>query len=205
MPAKKGVKTNWVNVAERPMGQTIKHFAQKMETPKTMVYIDWFNDKLPCTLENSIKAQLLGKILNRINRDKIREDAGAAYSVGTYGRSTLEGDKSFTSITAYAPLKPEFTDMALQILNEEIAKACETIDGASLEDFKKAVLKDHETQLKENSYWYNIISGYTDRGQDFHTGYEDIVNAQTPETIAAFARELMSAGNKSEVVMTPAE
>ena len=205
LPAKKGVKTNWVNVAERPMGQTIKHFAQKMETPKTMVYIDWFNDKLPCTLENSIKAQLLGKILNRINRDKIREDAGAAYSVGTYGRSTLEGDKSFTSITAYAPLKPEFTDMALQILNEEIAKACETIDGASLEDFKKAVLKDHETQLKENSYWYSIISTYAMRGSDFHTGYEDIVNAQTPESIAAFAREILSAGNKLEVVMTPAE
>ena len=205
LPAKKGVKSNWVNVAERPMGQTIKHFTQKMETPKTMVYIDWFNDQLPCTLENSIKAQLLGKILNRINRDKIREDAGAAYSIGTYGRSTIEGDKSYTSITAYAPLKPEFTDMALQILNEEIAKACETIDGASLEDFKKAVLKDHETQLKENSYWYSIISSYAMRGSDFHTGYEDLVNAQTPESIAAFARQILSAGNKLEVVMTPEE
>ena len=37
------------------------------------------------------------------------------------------------------------------------------------------------------------------------TGYEDIVKAQTPETISAFARELMSAGNKVEVVMTPEE
>ena len=205
LPAKKGVKSNWVNVATHPTGQTIKHFSQKMETPKTTVYVNWSNEQMPFTLENSIKAQLLGKVLNRINRDKIREDAGAAYSIGTYGYSTVEGDKPNTSITVYAPLKPEFTDMAVNIINEEMAKACQNIDAASLEDFKKAMIKDHETALKENSYWNNIISSYALRGFDFHTGFEDLVKAQTPESIAAFARQLMSAGNKLEVVMTPAE
>ena len=205
LPAQKGVKSNWVNVADYPLGQTIKHFAHKMETPKTTVCVQWYNDQIPNTLENSIKAQLLGRVLKRINRDKIREDAGAAYSVSTYGYSSIMGDKPFTAITAYAPLKPEFTDMAIQIMNEEMVKACETIDAASLEDFKKAMIKDHETQLKENSYWYSIISDYALRGTDFCTGYEDIVNAQTPETIAAFARQLLSAGNKLEVVMTPEE
>ena len=205
LPAKKGVKSNWVNVSEKPLGQTIKHFSQKMETPKTTVYIQWFNPEMPYSLENNIKAQLLGRVLKRINRDKIREDAGAAYSVSTYGYSTIEGDKPNTSIVAYAPLKPEFTDMAIQIMNEEVIKACETIDAASLEDFKKAMLKDHETQTKENSYWYSVIGAYANCGLDNHTAYDDIVNAQTPETIAAFARQLMSAGNKVEVVMTPAE
>ena len=205
LPAKKGVKSNWVNVDDTPMGQTIKHFSHKMETPKTTMFINWFNTNMPHNLENSIKAQLLGKVLNRINRDKIREDAGAAYSISTYGQSGKSGDNTMVSISAYAPLKPEFTDMAIQIVNEEMVKACETIDAASLEDFKKAMLKDHETQLKENSYWYNIISTYATRGLDLCTGYEDLVNAQTPESIAAFARQIMAAGNKIEVVMTPAE
>ena len=205
LPAKKGVKSNWVNVDDTPMGQTIKHFSHKMETPKTTMFINWFNTNMPHNLENSIKAQLLGKVLNRINRDKIREDADAAYSISTYGQSGKSGDNTMVSISAYAPLKPEFTDMAIQIVNEEMVKACETIDAASLEDFKKAMLKDHETQLKENSYWYNIISTYATRGLDLCTGYEDLVNAQTPESIAAFARQIMAAGNKIEVVMTPAE
>ena len=205
LPAKNGVKSNWVNVADHPVGQTIKHFDQKMETPKTMLYVEYMNDQIPFTLENSIKAQLLGKVLNRINRDKIREDAGAAYSIGTYGYANIQGDKPSASLAVYAPLKPEFTDMALQIINEEVAKACKSIDAASLEDFKKAMIKDHETQLKENSYWNNTIGNYACRGIDFNTGYEDIVNAQTPESIAAFARQLLSAGNKLEVVMTPQE
>ena len=203
LPAKKGVKSNWVNVAEHPVGQTIKHFTQKMETPKTTANINWYSTEIPYTLENGIKASLLGRILSRIYYDKIREDAGAAYSVGCFGRNSLEGDRPYTVITAYAPLKPEFTDMAVEVFNEEMMKACESIDPVKLEDFKTVMLKNHETQLKENSYWYNIIAGYADRGLDFHTGYEDIVKAQTPETIAAFARELMKAGNKVELVMSP--
>ena len=205
LPAQKGKKSNWVNISDYPKGQTIKHFTHKMETPKTNINISWFNTDMPYTLENSIRANLLGRILSKIFYDKIREDVGAAYSVGAYGFSSLEGDESYTAITAYAPLKPEFTELAVRIMNEEMLKACETIDAAKLDDFKTVMLKDHETQLKENSYWYSIIGTYANRGLDNVTGYEDIVKAQTPETISAFARELMSAGNKVEVVMTPEE
>ena len=205
LPAQKGKKSNWVNISDYPKGQTIKHFTHKMETPKTNINISWFNTDMPYTLENSIRANLLGRILSKIFYDKIREDVGAAYSVGAYGFSSLEGDESYTAITAYAPLKPEFTELAVRIMNEEMLKACETIDAAKLDDFKTVMLKDHETQLKENSYWYGVIGAYANRGLDNHTGYEDIVNAQTPESIAVFARKLMSAGNKVEVVMTPAE
>ena len=205
LPAKKGQKSNWVNVSDYPKGQTIKHFAHKMETPKANINISWFNTDMPYSLENSIRANLLGMILRKLFYDKIREDAGAAYSVGAYGYSIMEGDESYTAITAYAPLKPEFTELAIRVMNEEMLKACETIDAAKLEDFKTVMLKTHETQLKENSYWYSVIGAYANRGQDNVTGYEDIVKAQTPETIAAFARELMSAGNKVEVVMTPEE
>ena len=65
--------------------------------------------------------------------------------------------------------------------------------------------KDHATYLKENWYWLGAIQEYLIHGFDNITGYEDIVKAQTPETIAAFARQLYNAGNKIEVVMTPAE
>ena len=205
LPAKKGQKSNWVNVSDYPKGQAIKHFAHKMETPKANINISWFNTDMPYSLENSIRANLLGMILRKLFYDKIREDAGAAYSVGAYGYSIMEGDESYTAITAYAPLKPEFTELAIRVMNEEMLKACETIDPVKLNDFKEVMLKSHETQLKENSYWYSIIGAYANRGQDNVTGYEDIVKAQTPETIAAFARELMSAGNKVEVVMTPEE
>ncbi len=205
LPAKKGIKTNWVNFDIYPEGEVINHFTRKMEEPKVKSAIYWYSKTMPYTMENNVKADLLGKLLDKIYLQKIREDAGAAYSTSAAGWSSIDGDKPFTIITASCPVKPEFTDLALKIMNEEIVNACTTIDGAALEDFKEMLIKDYQTNVKENWYWMSIIQMYDERGFDEHTGYEQIVRAQTPESIAAFARELLSAGNKVEVVMTPEE
>ena len=205
LPAKKGVKTNWVNHDDYPEGEVINHFSRKMEEPKANSAIYWYNKTMPFTVENEVKADLLGKLLDKIYLQKIREDAGAAYSTSAYGWNSLNGDNPFTAISARCPVKPEFTDLALKIMNEEIVNACTTIDGAALEDFKEMLLKDYQTSIKENWYWMNILQWYVERGMDKHTSYEQIIKAQTPESITAFARELLSAGNKVEVVMTPEE
>ena len=205
LPAKKGVKTNWVNHDDYPEGEVINHFSRKMEEPKANSAIYWYNKTMPFTVENEVKADLLGKLLDKIYLQKIREDAGAAYSTSAYGWNSLNGDNPFTAISARCPVKPEVTDLALKIMNEEIVNACTTIDGAALEDFKEMLLKDYQTSIKENWYWMNILQWYVERGMDKHTSYEQIIKAQTPESITAFARELLSAGNKVEVVMTPEE
>ena len=102
-------------------------------------------------------------------------------------------------------MKPEMADVAIKIMNEEIIEACKNIDATTLKEIKELMIKDHGTELKENSYWMGILMGYVGRGLDDHTGYEQIVNAQTPETIAAFAKQILAAGNKVEVVMLPEE
>ena len=203
LPGKKGSPSNWVNNTIRPEGETITHFSRKMETPKANAQIIWYDTKTPYSVENNIKADMLGQVLSKIYLQKIREDAGAAYSASAGGGARLYGDRCITSISASCPVKPEFVDVALKIINEEMAKACSTIDATTLQEIKELMIKEHNTELKENSYWMSVISAYIDPGIDYHTGYEQMVNAQTPETIAAFARQIMAAGNRVEVVMTP--
>ena len=67
------------------------------------------------------------------------------------------------------------------------------------------MLKNHGDQLKENGYWMDRIGTWRQWGLDFHTDYEKVVNAQTPETISAFVAELLKANNRAEVIMLPAE
>jgi zinc protease len=205
LPGKKGKLSSWVNFDTHPQGQTINHFTRKMETPKANAQIYWYDDKTPYSLENDIKASMLGQVLGKIYLQKIREDAGAAYSAGAYGYSTINGDRPFTVVVASCPMKPEMSEIALQIMNEEIITACQNIDATTLKEIKELMIKDHSTELKENSYWLGTLMSYVGRGLDDHTNYEQIVNAQTPETIAAFARQLLAAGNKVEVVMLPEE
>ena len=205
LPGKKGSPSNWVNVTTRPEGETINHFSRKMETPKASAEIIWYDTKTPYSVENDIKAEMLGQVLSKIYLQKIREDAGAAYSASAGGGARLYGDRCITTISASCPVKPEFVDVALKIINEEMVTACSTIDATTLQEIKELMIKEHNTELKENSYWMSIISAYIDPGIDYHTGYDQMINAQTPESIAAFARQILAAGNKVEVLMLPEE
>ncbi len=203
LPAKKGVKTNWVNDVDMPKGQVVNHFTKKMESPKEFELLVWHNNELPYSLENEIKAEILGEVLSRVYLQKIREDAGAAYSTEALGQVGISGGKPQTLVLAICPVNPEFEETALKIMNEEMVNACSTIDATALKEAQEQMLKDHATSLKENRYWRTAIVEYLMNGVDGHTGYEDIVKAQTPESIAAFARLLYSAGNKIEIVMAP--
>ena len=205
LPAKKGKPANWNNVLTLAHGQVNNHYTAKMETPKTYADITWFDDKCPSNIENSIKCQILSGVLTKIYLKKIREDAGAAYSAYATGMSALCGDRPFTCVEAHCPMKPEFTQEGLEILNNEMVNACNTVDESTVNDLKETLINNYNTQSKTNNYWMNVIMNNEMMGLDIHSDFVNKVKAQTPETIAAFARQLLNAGNKVEVVMTPAE
>ena len=203
LPAKKGKKTNWVNDTQMPKGQKICHFTKKMESPKEYEVVIWHNNDLPRTLENEVKADMLGQALSRVYLQKIREDAGAAYSTQAMGQTDMAGDQPMTMVLAVCPVNPEYEELALKIINEEMANACTTIDATALNEAIEQMLKDYATNSKENWFWLSGIQDYLMHGYDGITGYEQIVKAQTPATIAEFARQLYNAGNKIELVMAP--
>ena len=203
LPAKKGKKSNWVNQKDMPQGQVIKHFTRKMESPKDYEVVIWHNNQMPYSLENEIKADILGQVLSRVYLQKIREDAGAAYSTGAVGQTAMAGDKPQTLVFAICPVNPEYEQMALNIINEEMVNACSTIDATAMNEALENMVKDYNTNIKENWFWMSAIQEYLLHGADHLTGYEQIVKAQTPESIAAFARQLYNAGNKIEIVMSP--
>ena len=67
------------------------------------------------------------------------------------------------------------------------------------------MLKNNCHQLKQNSYLLGRINTWRRWALDFHTDYEKVVNAQTPETICAFVKELLKSGDRAEIIMMPAE
>ena len=203
LPGNKGKKSNWGDIPDMPSGQVINHFTKKMEMPKAFEIVIWHNNSLPYNLETSIKTDMLGQVLSRVYLQKIREDAGAAYTTQAMGQSGMPGGKSRVLVLAVAPVNPDMIESSLNTVNEEMVNACTTIDATALNEIKENLLKNWASNLKLNSYWRNRISMYLNYGVDEYTGYEDIVKAQTPETIAAFARQLCEAGNKIEVVMAP--
>ena len=186
-------------------GVVINDFKHKAETPKAIAVMYWYSKKQPFNLENSVRASIAGQILSMEYLKKIREDASAAYTVGASAGISKDDFEQSSSIYVYCPMKPEKADTALMIMRNEVNAMAKTCDADKLAKVKEYLLKNHADQLKQNAYWLGQINNWRYHGMDFHTDYEKVVNAQTPESISAFVRELLKAGNRAEVIMMPAE
>ena len=204
LPAqKKVVKSQDVSTDFK--GVVVNNFKQKAETPKAIAVMVWNSKQIPYTLENDIKAEIAHQILSMIYLKKIREDASAAYTVQAMGGAERNDFGSEVTLLAYCPMKPEKGDVAVQILRDEMNELAKTCDADMLAKVKEYMLKNVDDQAKTNGYWAGVISTWRKWGVDLNTDYKKVVEAQTPESISAFVKELLKAGNRAEVVMMPAE
>ncbi len=203
----KGKPENYKNVAERPNKDVVNQFTRKMETPKANARMYWYTfDKTPSSVENSVKVKIAGQVLSKIYLKKIREDAGAAYSAGARGGEQTIGDMTYTFITGSCPFKPELKDLALGIMRDEIKSIATTIDEPTLKEIKEVMVKDYDTNCKENNYWLGVLSMYVGKGKDVHSGYKAAIEAQTPASVSAFVKNtLLGKGHHVEVIMLPEE
>ena len=204
LPAQKEVVKS-PNVSTDFKGVVINNFKQKGETPKAYAVMDWYTKAMPLTAENDVKMDMIGQILDMEYLKKIREDASAAYTVQSLSNIDRNDFETTAQILAICPMKPEKADIAIQILRDEVTALSKTCDPDKLTKVKEYMLKNHADQLKQNGYWLAVINAWRKWGIDFHSNYEKLVNAQTPETISATAAEILKAGNRAEVIMLPAE
>ena len=102
-------------------------------------------------------------------------------------------------------MKPEQADEALGIMRDEALKLCSEVDADMLGKVKELMLKRVDDSVKQNAYWSGKIHRWYKYGSDEHTNLKATIQAQTPEKISAFVKELLSAGNCITVMMTPEE
>ena len=186
-------------------GVVVNNFKQKAETPKAIGVMVWNSKQIPYSLETDVKADMAQQVLTMIYLKKIREDASAAYTVQAMGGAERNDFGSEVTIVAYCPMKPEKADVAVDILRSEMDALANTCDADMLQKVKEYMLKNVDDQAKTNGYWNNVINTWRFWGVDLYTDYKKVVEAQTPESISAFVKELLKAGNRAEVVMLPAE
>jgi zinc protease len=180
-------------------------FKRKMETPKAIAVMIWKNDKMKYTLENSIRASMAGQILTMLYTEKIREEASAAYSVMAQAGVQRDDYRTTGTVLVYCPMKPEKGDVAMKIMDEEVQGLTKAVDAEKLAKVKEYMLKAIDDEAKTNNFWIRQINRLRDYGVDFYTDYKKTVEAQTPEGIMTFMKELLKSGDRAEVVMLPEE
>ena len=205
LPAQPGVKENFKEGAKVAAGNVKNVFSRTMETPQTTSLVMWHSYDAPYTMENDIKADIAGQVLDVILLKKVREDEGAAYSPHGSAGMSLRGDKPFTRAITYVSMKPEKKDLVINIMRESINDVANgQIEADALQKIKEKMLKDYDTNAKSNAHWVNVLNMYKAFNVDTQNGYKEMVNKVTAADVSKFVKEtLVKSNNCIEVTMNP--
>ncbi len=187
-------------------GKVVNNFKHKAETPKAMAVMHWYSTKIPYSLENIVRSQAAGQVLQMVYLKEIREEASAAYTVQAQADVNRDDFGDEASVFAVCPMKPEKADVALSIMRRAVMDmAAGKCDADMVTKVKEYMLKNLGDAQKSNGYWAGRIDAWRKWNLDLHTDCEKTIQALTPQSICAFVAEVLKAGNEAEVVMLPAE
>ena len=200
----KGKAENWKEIPMFAKGKVKNHFTMKSETPKAQSFEFWSKPS-QYNVENDVLIDAAGQILSMVYLKDIREDQGAAYSVGASGGLAKQGNEVMAIIQAQCPMDPNKAELAVKLLNEGIKNNSVKVDEDKLQKVKDYMLKQIDIRMKTNGYWIGIIDDYLWNNVDMYSGYKAAVEGLTTQKIADFFKSLLASGNQIEVVMTPAK
>lgn len=181
------------------------HFAREMETPQTMVQMEWFTESIPYTLRNRLIANMASEILDMVYQKTIREENSATYGCNAdyYLIRGNEGECQ-VGFSAYCTIKPEKSDSVLMMMKQEFQKLSNHIDEQMFKNAKEIMLKDLDELVKtKNGFWLDIIWQKENRGIDLYSERRSIIEQLQIGDVMDFVRKLLSNSHFCETVMRP--
>lgn len=199
------VKSEFIHVPmDYQKGKSENIFQREMQNPKASVFIA-STGNMERSQKNILLMSMFDQILDIVYTEKIREDEGGTYGVYTQGGISRypKGQSILQIIYDTDPAKMENLNT---IIHRELKSIAD--NGPCAEDFSKVkeyMLKQYNENLKENSYWMNVLDTNYFYGEDNHSNYLAILNSITANDIKNFVKEFLSQGNEAIVAMLPKE
>ena len=201
MEAKKNKETWKDNGLKFSNNEHITHYYKAMENPKATCYM-FYNGPMAYNEKNIMTMDLLNDILDIVYTEKIREDEGGTYGVGTNGMLQNIPEESFMLMIGFETNK-EMYEKLMGIAIAELERiANEGPRPQDLQKVKEYKLKKHAEDMENNRYWLNTIQTNLRDGINLMKGYDQLVNGVTSQDIADMAKAVLQGAHK-EVVQLP--
>ncbi|MFA6863063.1 MAG: insulinase family protein, partial [Dysgonamonadaceae bacterium] len=179
-------------------------FQREMQNPKASVF-NAFTGKMDRTLKNTILMSMFDQILDIVYTEKIREDEGGTYGVSSRGNIARYPENQTILQIVYDtdPAKMEHLNTIVhKELRDIAANGPREVDFNKVKEFMN---KKYSENMKENSYWLNILDTYYYYNEDNYSDYLSTLNSITMADVKQFTNELLSQENEIIVSMMPTE
>ena len=177
------------------------HYEKAMENPKATCYM-FYNGDMEYNTTNLMRMELLKDILDIVYTEKIREDEGGTYGVGTSGVIQKYPKGQFMLLIGFETNKEVYAKLMGIAVAELERIANEGPREQDLQKVKEYKLKKHAEDIENNRYWMSCIQTYSRDGINLMEGYNDLVNGVTGNDIADLAKTILK-GYHKEVVQLP--
>jgi zinc protease len=179
-------------------------FEREMQLPKASVF-NGITGSIDFTQKNRMLMSMFGQILDIVYTEKIREEEGGTYGVYAGGGiSRYPKNQSLMQII-YDTDPAKMEKMNVIVLDELQSIAADGPREADFSKVKEFTRKKYYENIKENSYWLNILDNYYFYGDDDHSNYLKILESITPNDVKTFVKEFLSQNNRATVIMMPKE
>jgi zinc protease len=181
------------------------HFERKMETPKTMVLMEWFTESIPYTLRNRLIASMTNRILNMVYQKTIREENSATYGCDAddYFIRGNEGECQ-VGFSADCTIQPEKSETILMMMKQEFLNMSNHIDEQMFKNAKEIMLKEHDELVKtKNGFWLDVIWQKENYSMDVYTTRREIIENISICDITGFMKTLLNNSHFCETLMQP--
>jgi len=197
----------WVDLGVRKPNGVIDKVVHKGQEDKSIQYIIFHGD-FDYNAQNKVQIDAMGRILSTRLLEVIREDKSSVYSIGASPSTGKFPIPEYTVAISYgtSPAKLEELKAAIFDIIKEYAA-----NGPSEEELNKAkekMLRERELQLRENSFWLNLLSNtYYIKDGDFSKfgNFNELVENMTVKSTQEAFKEYFDFNNYIGVALAPAE
>lgn len=162
---------------------------------------DGFDDEV------AIRLSLLGRVLQLMLTDELRERLGATYSPsgGSSTSSLFKGYGYLAAISNVEPGRIAEVNAAVDAIAARLAE--KPVDADTLLRARKPMLESFERQKRENGFWIGLVDEAQSEPKDLedYRRYQARLNAVTAAELQALARQYMKPAEELRISIVPRE
>ncbi|CAM2009241.1 M16 family metallopeptidase [Acanthopleuribacter pedis] len=195
---------NWRDTKDRRVKGRKEVVVRKGSEPKAIVSL-LYHGEAEFEQNQVLPLMVLNRVLTIRLREIMREDMGGVYNVGVGGSQSRLPIGSFSNRISFS-CNPEKVDELVKAANDEIQRLIKDgFEEPYLQKVTEALHREHEVDLKENSYWRGVIGSYVRWGLPFERilGFEDRLKGLTIAKVQGAAARYYGDANYLEAVLLP--
>lgn len=181
-------------------------FQREMQSPQSRIYNSFtFRTIGEYSLEKDIVADAAAQVLSMVFLKEIREDASLVYNISAHSSiNKADGGLASSIFEISCPAKPEYGNLTQKMIDDIFLRiANQGFEQDKLDKVKEYYIKEHQANLKRNSYWLNIMSEKAFYNFDERTNFEQIVNNLTVSKIQNYIKSLLESEGILKVQIQP--